>query len=179
MAYSTPTTWSTGNVVGASGLNVYTSDIVWLAENVASGKPMTFAYRSANQTVGNSSFSAIGFDQHEDNAGAHSTSVNNSRFTAPVAGRYRLSAQLRWAANSSGHRAVAIAANGTAVPVSGQGSLAFGIFDLDNCCTSVVRLAAGDYLEVFGTQTSGGNLDVLGHSAGYGGSWAYFEWLCT
>jgi hypothetical protein len=180
MGYTTPPSFTTGDIVGASQLNVFRDDVRWANESsTANGRPSTFAYRSSNLSVANTTLVAVGFDQHEDNAGAHSTSVNNSRFTAPVAGRYILKAQARWAANATGHRAISVVPNGSGVPVSGQNSSAFGIYDLDNYCEAVVRLAAGDYLEVYAYQTSGGALNVLGHSVTYGGAFAYFDWIST
>jgi hypothetical protein len=180
MGYTTPPSFTTGDIVGASQLNVFRDDVRWANESsTANGRPSTFAYRSSNQSINHATSTPVTFDQHEDNAGAHSTSVNPSRFTAPVAGRYLLKAQLRYAANAAGHRQVNVVANGSGVPVTGQGGLAFGIYDMDLYCEGVVRMAAGDFLEVYALQTSGGALNVLGHSVSYGGAFAYFDWIST
>lgn len=128
------------------------------------------AYRGAVQTLTTAVAAAVIFDTEtagDDPGALHSTSTNPTRFTAVTAGRYVGYAQVAFAANAVGYRTVEFRKNGTVVaqvrqvPVTGVPTL------LQCFCDEV--FTAGQYLEVFATQTSGGNLDV---AAGVGVTWA-------
>lgn len=93
----------------------------------------------------------------------HSTGTNPSRLIATTAGLYAIVARAAFAANATGIRSLDVrknaagaAAGGTRVgydsqtPVTGAVTSIAVIMD--------VRLAAGDYLEAFGFQSSGGAL---------------------
>lgn len=106
---------------------------------------------------------ALQFDTEvDDTYNGHSTSTNNSRYTAVVAGRYRVRAAVCWNPNATGARVMQLYKNGTAVPyaqVQGPAAPAtnFSIPEL----TATVYLAVGDYLEAWVGQNSGGALAIV------------------
>jgi hypothetical protein len=95
-----------------------------------------------------------------DTAGLHS-SDNPSRLTAPVAGTYQVTGQIEWDSVANGYRFLIIRRNGTTrsgvslIPVSTANFVYQQV-------TSLVKMNAGDYVELVIRQTSGGNLDVIG-----------------
>jgi hypothetical protein len=104
-----------------------------------------------------------------DTANLHSTSFNTSRFTAPVAGIYRVSVNIVWQFNGSGFRALAIVKNGaTTVERSAEPPLPNA--DETQQLSSEVQLAAGDYVEAIVDQSTGGDLGVT--PASFTMSWA-------
>jgi len=92
----------------------------------------------------------------------HSTVTNNTRFTAPLAGIYRVSGSVSFAANATGVREAKIRAGGITD---------HQIFTIPNCGASEltripvsgeVALAAAGYIEIYARQTSTGTLDATG-----------------
>jgi hypothetical protein len=115
------------------------------------------------------------FDTEQyDSDGMHSTSSNTGRITATTAGLYSVRFNLAFAANATGIRTASLRKNGTEVtfartPATSAGIAACGgAFD--------VYLAAGDYLELWGTQTSGG---ALASSAGASGTTMQARWVAA
>jgi hypothetical protein len=119
--------------------------------------------KSANQTVSNATDSIITFEVETfDTDGFHSTSSNTGRITIPTGkgGKYRFSYTHRWAGNATGFRNTGIKING----VSGASYSTFLNLTSTRLVYNgsyVLNLAAGDYVEMVGYQTSGGSLDLL------------------
>jgi hypothetical protein len=87
----------------------------------------------------------------------HSTVTNTSRLIATTAGLYTVTARAAFAANATGIRSLDVRKNAAGgagydsqTPVTGAVTSIAVIED--------IRMAAGDYLEAFGFQTSGGAL---------------------
>lgn len=100
-----------------------------------------------------------------DQGDLHSTTVANTRLTAPVAGKYLVIAQIVWNADATGDRQSEIRKNGGAGPIGINNSLASaagGAINPTHYIVTEIEMTAGDYLEVFGTQNSGGPLGVNG-----------------
>jgi hypothetical protein len=100
-----------------------------------------------------------------DQGDLHSTTVNNTRLTAPVAGKYLVIAQIVWNADPTNDRQTEIRKNGGAGPIGIFNTLASAAGTAINPTHYIVTeidMAVGDYLEVFGTQNSGGPLGVNG-----------------
>lgn len=116
-------------------------------------------YKSVSQSLANGAPTAITWDaEREDVPGWHSTSTNPSRLTVTSAGWYRVGVALVWSANSTGQRYVGLRLNGT-INLASMRYQAMGE-------SGVVvpwegRLAANDYIEVIGYQTSGDVLNVV------------------
>jgi len=123
--------------------------------------PAAFVTQNATQSLANSTWTALSFDQSVfDSYGSHSNSTNNSRFTAQVAGWHIVFGCASYAGNANGNRGCAVAKNGARV----QGGSGFvPTITVGNSPTTpsppvIVFLAAGDYVEIQGYQTSGGAL---------------------
>lgn len=165
MAYTSPTTRSTGNSISAAQWNADMVDNVkWLAGD-SSGKPSCRVYNSANIAVTTATWTSLTFDSEQyDVGGLHSTSSNTSRFTIPSggAGKYTFKGCCEFAANSTGARAIRILLGGTVtlwqdsrptVP-SASGTTVMNI-----ACD--YALTVGEYVELQVFQDSGGNLNAL------------------
>jgi hypothetical protein len=122
-------------------------------------------YRTTAQTVTTGGLVALGFNAERfDSDGFHDNSTNNSRMTVPagMAGKYVAAAAVEWAASSAGARTVGFKVNGTTYVGldTVQPSSAGGQETRQVVTSPVLDLAAGDYVEVFISQSSGGNLDT-------------------
>jgi hypothetical protein len=115
----------------------------------------------AETTIANATFTAVAFSAEKyDTDNFHSTSTNTSRITIPSgkAGKYLITGKLNFNSNATGYRQIAIYKNGS--------SLSYNAFAVVNgnvtgvTIVSLDSLAEGDYLELFGYQTSGGNLNT-------------------
>jgi len=177
MAYSTPATRSTGDVIGATQWNELVTDIRYLAQTDTNGAPICVATRSTNQTIANGTVTAVTWNAETvDNAAFHSTSINTSRFTAPVSGWYRAVLNLEWASSAAGNREAYILFNGTGnsladTKVPNVGAVTMGL----SLAVPLFSMTAGQYVEVFCAQSSGGNLDLVG-SAGFPRCTFSIEW---
>lgn len=126
----------------------------------------------ANQTVAQSlangsapvSGNAITFTTEVvDSANGHSTSVNTSRYTAQYPGWYELGGGIATVANATGSRGCDWAVTGAAVngthawlPANGSGYTAVPA----RACKKVFMNASTDYVEMWGSQTSGAGLNT-------------------
>jgi hypothetical protein len=79
--------------------------------------------------------------------------------TAPISGIYQVSAGVSWSfGNGAGVREMALGVNGgccratSQVPASGQ--------SVRQVASDLLQLSAGEFVEVFVDQTSGGSLDA-------------------
>lgn len=124
--------------------------------------PIFVGYNSAGQTIatGNPA-QRIALDANlVDSDTGHSNTVNNTRYTAQVAGWYAVSGVVSFAANATGAREAFITKNAGAIgtgavalyPAAGAGVTCVGT------STGLIQLAVNDYVELWGYQTSGGNL---------------------
>lgn len=127
-------------------------------------------YNSGLQSIPNNAQTALTFDTEDfDVGGFHSTSVNTSRMTIPAGcgGGYIVIANSSYAANASDVRLITIYKNGAAIRKgpsfvpNNAASTNTGV-----AVSALVQLVAGDYLEVFVYQATGGALNF--GSAVYG-----------
>jgi hypothetical protein len=158
---------------GAAGSTIYekTTDSAntgWVA--VGSG---TSAFVGAilranttNQTLSTGTNTPITLDDEVlDTDGFHSGG-SNTRFTVPAgkAGEYMFTGRVGFAQNATGRRLVSLRKNGTTqfaqieAPAVSSGATT-GVM-----ISEAITLAVGDYVELIGYQSSGGNLDVYGSS---------------
>ena len=127
--------------------------------------PRVAVKRISAQAISTGVITTLTFDsEREDSHGFHSTLSNTSRLSIPsgqgLAGRYRISAAIAFASNSTGIREVLILLNGTTyIAAAGVPALVS-----DTTYLNISRdwtLADSDFVEVQAFQTSGGNLNVL------------------
>jgi len=121
------------------------------------------AVASAAQTIANSTDTAVAFGGTDlyDTDGFHDPSTNNSRITIPTGkgGKYRFETMIRWDGNSSGARSIKFYINGS----EGQTvyrAPAFAAGAVINTPSFTLNLSAGDYVQIYVNQTSGGNVDI-------------------
>jgi predicted flavoprotein YhiN len=122
--------------------------------------------KSANQSVNNTTATAITFDTElKDTNAFHDNSTNTSRITIPSgkAGFYLISGQINFASNSTGVRDGAIYKNGTVMTQVFVLGAANGGWT-GASVSQIQELAVADYIELFAYQNSGGALNVNGGS---------------
>jgi hypothetical protein len=123
------------------------------------------AYNDGAQAIANATASAVTFNTNVfDTSAFHNIVTNTSRFVIPVAGKYRFSFKVSFAANATGTRIAFLRKNGvddthniigSAVESGGSGTLTT---TLENTITDTFN--TGDYIELFIYQTSGGALNL-------------------
>lgn len=118
-------------------------------------------YNSANIAIANNTDTALTFDSERwDTDSIHSTSSNTGRLTATIAGKYLITALVRWAANNDGRRSVWIREGGDTIIALVQADAATGgVFTVQEVSRQY-NLKAGEYVEVLVNQNSGGALNV-------------------
>ena len=140
--------------------------------------PSFVGYQNASQTLATTSWTSLSLDTTTfDNYSGHSNITNNSRYTAQVAGWYTCNGVYAPAAGStSGFRAGRLAVNGT--PVLGGASYS-GAPTTAECSvvtpTKDVFLNVGDYVEMQGWQSTGGNYGTAINSDLRSGLWVRFS----
>lgn len=123
--------------------------------------PLFYGYSVASQSVGSSSWTAIGIDTSVyDIDGGHSNSTNNSRYVAQVPGRYLVIGTCAFLVNGSGARAARIEYNGN--PILGGATFAAnpGAIGFGASAIAVQQMAVGEYVELYGWQSSGSSLST-------------------
>ena len=122
---------------------------------------------SGNQTIATATGTYLDFDTElYDPENMHDNVVNNSRIYAVNAGLHLITAGIKWAANDTGIRWLAVLRHRPSVP----SSIYLGVDYIDNLgaastpsCFLAVQDEAedGDYYQLRVFQASGGNLDIV------------------
>lgn len=121
---------------------------------------------SANVSLANGTNTKISFDTNTFVTDAiHSTSTNPTRFTVPAgkAGYWLVAIQVEWQPNATGNRQIAVYKNGTGFQWNDNAPSPVGPY-YTTYFTSIMSLAAGDYIEANVYQSSGGALLMGGNS---------------
>lgn len=144
--------------------------------------PQARVFNTANLATATATPFAVTFDSERWDlgtaSGQHSTASNTSRLTCVVAGLYAITGHVEWAANVTGYRLIRLRLNGNNAQIVAE--------ELDQAVTVAAiphrmsvateyRLVVGDYVELIGEQSSGGNLNIVA-SARYSPEFA-FAWL--
>lgn len=112
----------------------------------------------------------------------HSTSTNNSRVYAQTAGTYDVKYMTSFVANATGYRQVDVEKNAAGTAGGGTALGHNRLFTTHASVTARVggsflcSLAAGDYIEMFGYQTSGGSLATV---TGLDATFLHMNWIGT
>ena len=131
------------------------------ALNFLLNRPVAVITQTTAQS--NSTASAITFNATTvDTYGGHSNSTNNSRYTAQVAGWYWVRGNVLFVSNVTGNRSCQLYKNGTALTTSfvvyPAASTNYAAMGFET--STLVFLNAGDYVELFASQDSGGALNT-------------------
>lgn len=137
--------------------------------------PIFIGTQSVAQSFATSTFGAVTFDAETvDSYNGHSTTTNNSRYVAQVAGWYLVVAQVGTVANTAGFRAPGLFINGVApatiiqpqMSPSQSGNTIMQVAGL-------VFLNVNDYVEVRMDQSSGGALSSYAPGCFMGCLWVH------
>jgi hypothetical protein len=136
--------------------------------------------KSADQTISTSTFTAVTFNTEVfDTDSFHDNSTNTSRITIPAGkgGKYVVYAGLEYLANPNNSRRINVVKNGIAVGpgIAYQFTGGFSGAPSTISFTGMAEFTAGEYVEAFAWQDSGGNVDVNGDTAG--GCWFGVQYL--
>ena len=141
--------------------------------------PRAYAYQSSSQTLSTSGTEyAVNFDAElfdivqSGDSPMHDTATTNSRVYIRTTGKYRITSQITFSTNSTGFRQARVRMNAAGNPVGGT-ELGLSLQDAVAGNPSSVpvlvpiyQFTAGDYVEVFAVQTSGGSLGLNVSSPG-------------
>ncbi len=179
MAYTSPTTRSTGNTITAAIWNADMVDnIKWVAGDTG-GKPHCRVYNSASIAIVTATLTTLTFDSESwDNGGCHSTASNTSRITVPsgASGYWDIGANIEFGASATGTRIVSFTLNGGANPIAKvESPVNSGSSDTSVNLNTTWPLAVGDYVECLVYQNSGGNLNVVRAAESSPAFWA--KWV--
>lgn len=161
-----PKTWVAGEDLTAGELNLELRD----ALSFLLDPPRASVYTSVDTTMATSTATAIAFDvEFYDTDSMHDNVTNNSRLTINTSGVYLVKGMVGFASNTTGYREVEIRKNGSGVARSRLQTqpTAIGTTVL---IAADIALTAGDYIQLFGWQNSGGNLLTVS-----GATWTRFE----
>lgn len=152
-----PRTFAVAEVQVAAYLNAIRDALSFLLNT-----PLAILNQANAQSIANATPTALAYDgTFLDTYGGHSNSTNNSRYTAQVTGWYFVKAGTVWASSAAGNRAIQIYKNGVAYTYSWAAVPAAGTFNDPGVETSaLVQLNAGDYVEAWASQNSGGALST-------------------
>lgn len=166
MAYSALTDLNTGQVLTAAiWQQLVDNDAYW--KDRVDNPARAVVLHNTTQSIATSTATAVVWNtETSDSASIHSTSVNTSRATIPSGegGTYIIVGYLDWAANATGIRQAYIRLNGTTVLTNEMDNAVAGGGTTPQVVTAVYPLAATDYVEIIGNQTSGGALNINANS---------------
>lgn len=126
------------------------------------------AIRTTNQTISNSTATALSFDAELfDTDGFHDNSTNPTRMTIPagLGGKYLLWSEAEWTGNTTGERLSYFQKNGVATAFGLVRETPGNTSDHDISMSYIMDLSAGDYVEAIYQQSSGGNLAIQTRSS--------------
>jgi hypothetical protein len=121
--------------------------------------PACSVYNSTSQSlVDNTTTTMTADSENFDNNAMHSTVSNTGRITAQTAGRYQFIGSLTFASNATGLRQIVFRIDGTTIITPTLQVAAVSTGGTAVTFVADIVLAASQYVETQGRQTSGGNL---------------------
>lgn len=130
------------------------------------------AYRSTAQSITNATFTAVLFDaESADTDTYHSTSSNTSRLTVPATGMYRVTYDAAFAVGAGGaERSFWVAINGAGGASANRYAITSTGPNVPNARNASIDLplTAGDYVELWCYQDSGGALNTASEATSPG-----------
>lgn len=158
-------TFTAGQKLTAANLNAMNDAQVFWALT-----PRCYAYQGSAQTLTTGVSTLITFDSEvydivqSGDTPAHDNTTNNSRIFARTTGKYDIRAQVMFGNNATGSRILQVRLNsagssvgGTQIAQTSQGAVSGASTSVPLLIPSY-PLSAGDYIELFASQASGGNL---------------------
>lgn len=161
MAWTTPATWSAGEVPTASKLNTHLRDNLTFLHTLHGAR----AYKGSTQSISTNAgegFTALTFvDETFDSDSIHSNSSNTSRFTIPsgMDGFWYFHGQIEYASGGGNQRDANLRYDGATLFAKTRIPPPSGVVARVSV-TGIVYLTAAQYVELGANQDSGGNLNV-------------------
>lgn len=139
--------------------------IVTNAKLASDVRPCARVYHSVAQSIADGVLTALAFDtERYDTDTIHDTVTNNTRLTCKTAGKYRITANVGFAANGTGARELTIRLNGT-TRICSELRMGFATYENVMHVSTEWNLAVNDYVEAYVYQNSGAALNVNASSA--------------
>jgi type IV secretory pathway VirB6-like protein len=164
MAWTTPATYTVGQVLTAANLNTYLRDnMSWVGVDA----PNCRVFNSAAISTTSGATTLLTYDSERYDVGAmHSTSTNTGRLTVPSggAGKYRATLHTSFAASATGVRYSFIRLNGSTV-IARDIRAAVSGDTTDVAITAIYVMSVGDYFDSAVIQTSGGGVNIVATAA--------------
>lgn len=155
MGWTVPKTWATNEVITSANANTHWRDNL----TFLGAPPQCSVFNSGAQSIANATTTVLTANSEDfDNDTMHSTVSNTSRITATTAGRYLISATVRFASNASGIRFIEFFFNATTaytmmlIPAPSADAVLSG--------SRPFTFTAGQFIECQAHQNSGGALNV-------------------
>lgn len=125
--------------------------------------PSARVYHSVSQSIPNAIVTALAFDSERfDTDNIHDPTINNSRLTCKMGGKYLIIANIVWARVAGGRRVTRIRLNGATDIASVEiGSVADNTAYPSPIVSTIYDLSVNDYVELTVLQTSGVAVAVL------------------
>jgi hypothetical protein len=161
MAYTTPTT-AAGQVLTSAIWNASVRDNITHLYTYGPNRARAEVTHNATQSIATGSLTALSCNvENVDAFGMHDTATNNTRLTVPTGydGWWLVTAYFAFASNATGGRQGQINVGGGTVATA-LSTPALNGSDHQFSLATLVRLVAGNYVEVLAYQTSGGALNV-------------------
>ena len=169
------TGWGTNDSSGSSASGTVGAQLRYLQANGVGGGggvsagPLCVALATSTQSLVNGQFVPIALNSTTlDSTGSmHSNTLSNTRITVPMDGIYLISGVVAFTTGSaSGVRAIGLRVNGVDIPGSANtlnAAPAANVTDVSSP-TCMVKMTAGQFVEMFGYQTSGGAFSTFASS---------------
>lgn len=163
-----PTPWVTGDTPVALEFNLLCDAWDWYASSL----PTCQAFATVPVTTATNTNVVVPLDgELMDNSGSgmhNPVGSTNTRIYAPITGTYEISAQVIWVPNVTGRRVCQIRTNSGGVSAGAALAQSFsppspaGVRSSAGIYQQHRVIFAGDYIELYAIQDSGGPLDTVG-----------------
>ena len=163
--------------IGTSGQVLTVAAGVPSWASASSGFNGAQARNTTLQNITNNTETACIFDTEMFDSGSYWATGNNTRFTVPSTGKYSISVNILFNYNPAANVTAKIYKNGSFLYQNDR----LGFSSPSNCNaayigrTSLVDLAANDYVEIFVNQNSGGTQAIQGNNSEVGS----MQWSIT
>ena len=129
-----------------------------------SGVPSVRAFNSADEAIPTGAFTSLTLNSERfDATGMHRTDIDTSRITIATAGIYLVTGDVTWL-NAPGGRELNVRKNGTTIVARAVQAADPGANTSDQSLTTLVQLAAGDYVELVVRQNAGAPVTIAAAS---------------
>ena len=165
----TISTFAAGPVITATQMNSVKAAVDFWAN-----PPRCYAYRNGAASLANytTTWTAIDLDAEVDeyvqsgDTQSHDNTTNPSRVFIRTSGKYEISGAIEYNTNATGYRSAMVRKNSAGVDTAGTLIVTNTQGAVNGAITSVPlpvvyqSFTAGDHIELFGRQTSGGSLGL-------------------